>query len=99
LKEDIRPEPAQVFDPERKIELELFLELLFLPVRENAVNELFCLRWVHRRMIDGLQGAVNADARWNISRDMKVAGVLFDRNFQEFLDGLGHLFSPHSRRF
>ena len=94
LHEDVRPEAAEVLEPEREVELPLLLEHLLLLVRQDAVDEVLGLGRRERRVVDRLERAVDADPRRDVGRDMEVARVGVDRHLQEFLDGFRHNVLP-----
>ena len=97
LHEDIGPEAAELLDAEGEVELELLLEEPLLLVGHDAVDDLFRLRRRQRRVVQVLEDAVDADARRDVGRDVKVAGVALDAGFQQLEDRLSHgilRFSP-----
>ena len=81
LLEDIGSEPAQILQTKGEVKFPLFLEDLFLFVIEQAVDEFLCLGGLERRVVNIFQTPINSDPRRDISRDMKVAGIFFHRNF------------------
>ena len=99
LHEDIGPETAEIAQAEGEIQFQLFLELLFLLVGQQAVDELFRVGRRQGGVIDGLEDAMDADARRDVSRDVEVGSVLVDGDLEEILDGQRHARSPSPGRF
>src|SRR5207249_4036113 len=85
LIEDVRAEAGQPFDAEGEVELERFLETVFLRIGENGVGELLRLRRRHRRNVERHELAVDANLRRRVGGDVKVGATALDHGLEKLM--------------
>src|SRR6478735_56415 len=83
LREHVAAEAAGALDAEREVELEGLLEALLLGVRAHAVDQLLGLGRRHRRQVQPLQLAVDADLRRRVGGDVQIRSAQFDGRLEE----------------
>src|SRR6266404_6095899 len=84
LIETIAAEARQVFQAERKVQLQIFFEAMLLGIRKHAVREGFRVRCRERRHVQRAKLSVNAHAGRAVRGDVEVAASHLDHLLQQF---------------
>src|SRR5216684_8719888 len=84
LIEAIAAEARQVLQTKREVQLQVFLEAMFLGICEHAVREGFRVRCRERRHVQRAKLSVNAYTRRAVRGDVEVAASHLDHLLQQF---------------
>src|SRR5882724_4349435 len=84
LIENVAAETSQVFQAERKVQFQVFLEAVLLRIRQNAISERLGVRCRQRGHIQRPEPAVHTDTWRAVRRDVEVASSHLDHLLQQF---------------
>ena len=76
---------------------EVLLETLFLLVSENGVGDLLGIGRAKGRCVQGPEGAIDANHRRRVGRQMEVGGSLLDHGLEHRVQCRWHVNSPNCR--